>query len=33
LRDPLTLSEYEKLQSVRDVLAREGIRLPMPSGN
>jgi arylsulfatase A-like enzyme len=30
---PLTLSDYEKFQSVREVLANEGIKLPMPSGN
>jgi arylsulfatase A-like enzyme len=30
---PLTLSEYEKFQSVREALAKEGIKLPMPTGN
>lgn len=30
---PMTLSDYEKFQSVRDLLAKEGISLPMPSGN
>lgn len=30
---PLTLSEYERFQSVRESLAKEGIRLPMPNGN
>jgi len=30
---PLTLSDYEKFQSVREVLAKEGIKLPMPTGN
>ncbi len=29
----LTLPEYEKFQHVRDVLAKEGIKLPMPAGN
>lgn len=30
---PITLSDYERLQSVREVLAKEGISLPMPTGN
>ena len=30
---PLTLSEYERFQSVRELLAKEGIKLPMPTGN
>lgn len=30
---PMTLSDYEKFQSVRDLLAKEGIKLPMPTGN
>ena len=30
---PITLSDYERLQSVRELLAKEGINLPMPSGN
>jgi arylsulfatase len=30
---PLTLSDYEKFQSVRERLAKEGIDLPMPAGN
>jgi hypothetical protein len=30
---PLTLSEYERFQSVRESLAKEGIKLPMPTGN
>jgi arylsulfatase len=30
---PLTISDYEKFQNVRELLAKEGIRLPMPSGN
>ena len=30
---PVTLSQYERLQSVRDMLAKDGISLPMPTGN
>jgi arylsulfatase A-like enzyme len=30
---PITLSNYQKLQSVRESLAKEGINLPMPTGN
>lgn len=30
---PMTLSDYQKFQSVRDILSKEGISLPMPSGN
>jgi arylsulfatase len=30
---PVTLSNYEKFQWVREVLAKEGVNLPMPSGN
>jgi hypothetical protein len=30
---PLTLSNYERFQWVRDSLAKEGISIPMPSGN
>jgi arylsulfatase len=30
---PLTLSNYEKFQWVRDSLAKEGIALPLPTGN
>ncbi len=30
---PITLSDYERFQNVRDALAKEGIRLPMPTGN
>ncbi|ACA20998.1 sulfatase [Methylobacterium sp. 4-46] len=29
---PITISQYERLQSVRDALAKEGITLPMPTG-
>ena len=30
---PITITNYERLQSVRDELAREGVNLPMPTGN
>ena len=30
---PITLSNYERFQWVRDSLAKEGVSLPMPSGN
>jgi arylsulfatase len=30
---PVTLSEYERVQSVREQLQKEGIKLPMPTGN
>jgi hypothetical protein len=30
---PITLSQYERFQSVRDMLAKEGVNLPMPTGN
>jgi len=30
---PVTLSQYEKLQHVREMLMKEGIKLPMPTGN
>lgn len=30
---PVTLSEYERMQSVREMLAKEGVNLPMPTGN
>ena len=30
---PITLSNYEKFQWVRDSLAKEGVSLPMPTGN
>ncbi len=30
---PITLSDYERLQSVREMLSKEGISLPMPTGN
>ena len=30
---PITLSDYQRLQNVREMLSKEGINLPMPSGN
>jgi hypothetical protein len=30
---PVTIPDYERLQTVREVLAKEGVNLPMPSGN
>jgi arylsulfatase A-like enzyme len=30
---PITLSQYEHLQYLRDTLAKEGIKLPLPTGN
>ena len=30
---PITITAFERLQSVRDDLAREGVSLPMPTGN
>jgi arylsulfatase len=30
---PITISQYERLQSVREMLMKEGISLPMPTGN
>ena len=30
---PLTLSEYERFQHVRDILAKQGFSLTMPAGN
>jgi arylsulfatase len=30
---PITLPEYERLQSLREQLAKEGITLPIPTGN
>jgi arylsulfatase len=30
---PITLTQYERLQSVREMLGKEGINLPMPTGN
>jgi len=30
---PLTLTQYQRFQSVREALQKEGMMLPMPSGN
>jgi hypothetical protein len=30
---PITLPQYERFQHVRDMLAKEGIKLPLPTGN
>jgi arylsulfatase len=30
---PITLTDYERFQNVRDALGKEGISLPMPTGN
>jgi arylsulfatase len=30
---PIELSQYQKFQSVREQLQKEGINLPMPAGN
>jgi hypothetical protein len=30
---PITLSKYQMFKSIRDDLAKEGVHLPMPSGN
>ena len=30
---PLTLSDYQRFQWVRESLAKEGIAIPMPTGN
>ena len=30
---PITISQYERFQNVREMLGKEGITLPMPSGN
>jgi arylsulfatase len=30
---PITLSQYERFQSAREALQKEGFKLPMPSGN
>ena len=30
---PITLSQYERLQYVREMLGKEGVSLPMPVGN
>jgi len=30
---PVTLSQYERLKYVRDILEKEGIKIPLPTGN
>ena len=30
---PVTLTDYERYQSVREALMREGVKIPMPTGN
>jgi arylsulfatase len=30
---PITLSKYQMFKSIRDDLKKEGIHLPMPTGN
>ena len=30
---PLTLSDYQRFQNVREMLAKEGVNIPMPTGN
>jgi hypothetical protein len=30
---PITISQYEKMQSVREMLAKEGIHIALPTGN
>ncbi len=30
---PVTISQFERFQNIRDTLKKEGIRLPMPTGN
>jgi arylsulfatase A-like enzyme len=30
---PITISQYERLQSIREMLAKEGINIPLPTGN
>jgi arylsulfatase len=30
---PITLQQYERLQNVREMLKKEGVSLPMPTGN
>jgi len=30
---PITITQYERLQSVREMLQKDGIHLPMPTGN
>jgi arylsulfatase len=30
---PITLSDYQKFEHVRSMLAKEGVNIPMPTGN
>lgn len=30
---PITLQQYERFAQVREILAKEGIHIPMPTGN
>jgi hypothetical protein len=30
---PITLQQYERFQFMRDALAKEGINIPLPTGN
>lgn len=30
---PITLSNYERFQWIREQLQKEGVKLPMPTGN
>jgi len=30
---PVTISQYEKMQSVREMLAKDGIHISLPTGN
>lgn len=30
---PITLSQYERFQYIREVLGKEGINIPLPTGN
>jgi hypothetical protein len=30
---PITLQQYERFKNIREMLQKEGIHLPMPSGN
>jgi hypothetical protein len=30
---PITLTQYERFQYIREMLSKEGINIPMPSGN
>ena len=30
---PITLQQYERFQFMRDALAKEGVNIPLPTGN